>query len=361
MAARLPPCVRERAGFMRPTRVRSTTSSCIPTRISPTMRAGQATLLSPPYTAPGIPFRWMRREHAEGIAEEDGLDHRPDLEALADEQMPFESGWVQHGYNQRRLLDDFFAHVELGSSLCFFYPKRVPLTDEEGKVLIGAGRVLDVRRQCGVPAPGGNPLETIAWERMVRALVRPGFEDGFLLPYHEILEAAEEDEQLDTREIVAFAPDDVWDEFSYATEHVSHDSAISVLTACEAALHRVSKVLTGTRTCELQWMSNRVGELWRLRGPCPGLGSALEAFGMGKGTLVVRKVAHLLAENEDPWELMKQSVHRSRVRPHWIGTTSRRAFPTNGRCSMTSGGRSSSCSPAFPAEPGPSEALLPAR
>ncbi len=157
------------------------------------------------------------------------------------------------------------------------------------------------------PAPGGNPLETIAWERMVQHSVRPGFEDGFLLPYHEILEAAEEDEQLDTREIVAFAPDDVWDEFSYATEHVSHDSAISVLTACEAALHRVSKVLTGTRTRELQWISNRVGELWRLRGPCPGLGSALEAFGMGKGTLVVRKVAHLLAENEDPWELMNRA------------------------------------------------------
>ncbi len=303
----LPPCVRERAAFMRRTEFSTPITHPYGGRSPVHSGLGSALLRFPPYSAPCIPFRWMRREHAEQIAAETGVDYRPDLEALAREQMPFESAWVQHGYNQRNMVDDFFSYVEASVSLCFFYAKRVPLTDDEGKVLIGVGRVLHVGGNVEYPAPGGNPLDTIAWERMVQHSVRPGFEDGFLLPYHEILDTAALDNQLDAREFVAFAPNDAWDEFSYATEHVTHDSAISALIACEAALQRMGKVLAGTRTTELQWISDRLGELWRLRGPCPGLGAALEAFGMGKGTLVVRKIAHLVSEDADPWELVDKA------------------------------------------------------
>lgn len=300
----LPPCVRERAGFMRPSEFSMAISHPYEGRSPTHSGLGTATLRFPAYSAPCIPFRWMRREHAEEVAAEADVDYRPELEGLADEQMPFTSGWVQHGHNQRHLLDAFFAHLQRTLSLCFFYAKRVPLTDDEGKVLIGVGRVLHVGGNVEFPAPGGNPLETIAWERMVQHSIRPSFDDGFLLPYHDILKTAEADDQLDLGQFVAFAPDDAWDEFSYATEHVTHDSAISALTSCEAALQRMAKVLTGTRTRELQWISDRLGELWRLRGPCPGLGSALEAFGMGQGTLVVRKIEPILGENTDPWQLI---------------------------------------------------------
>ena len=303
----LPPCVRERAGFMKAAEFSMPITHPYD-GLSPVHSGlGTSTLRIPAYSAPCIPFRRMRREHAEEIAEETGVDYRPDLEDVANEQMPFTSGWVQHGHNQRALLDDFFAHLQPEVSLCFMYASRVPLTEADGKVLVGVGRVIHVAGNVEFPAPGGNPLDTIAWERMVQHSIRPGFEDGFLLPYHDVLKAAELDEEFDPGEFVAFVPDDAWDQFSYASEHVTHDIAISALTACETALQRIANVLPGTRTRELQWISDRLGELWRLRGPCPGLGAALEAFGVSQGTLVVRKIAHLLDENEDPWELVDKA------------------------------------------------------
>ena len=52
--------------------------------------------------------------------------------------IPFESGWVQHGTNQRAMLDGFFAPIK-PPALAFFYAKRIPLTEQEGRVLIGVG------------------------------------------------------------------------------------------------------------------------------------------------------------------------------------------------------------------------------
>jgi hypothetical protein len=131
--AGLPPCVRERAGFMKPAEFSMGINHPYAERSPTHSGLGATTLRFPPYSAPCIPFRWMRREHAEGVAAEADIDYRPELEALADEQMPFTSGWVQHGHNQRRLLDAFFAHLQPTVSLCFFYAKRVPLTDDEGR------------------------------------------------------------------------------------------------------------------------------------------------------------------------------------------------------------------------------------
>ena len=68
------------------------------------------------------------------------------------------------------------------------------------------------------------------WDRAVTSrCARPGFEDGFLLPYHEILERAAEDPSIDLRACTALCPGDRRGEFSYAGEHVTHDGAIAAL------------------------------------------------------------------------------------------------------------------------------------
>ena len=143
---------------------------------------------------------------------------------------------------------------------------------------------------------------------MVQHSVRPDFGSGFLLPYHDAMAAAAKDDTLDLEQFVAFAPDDAWLDFSYASERVSHDAAITSLVACEHALRAAEKHLESSRTRELQWLSDRLGELWKLRGACPGLGSALEAFGVDHGTLVVRKLESLIPENGDPWELVERAM-----------------------------------------------------
>ena len=54
----------------------------------------------------------------------------------------------------------------------------------------------------------------------------------------------------------------------------------------------------------LQWIDARLGELWKARGPCPGLGSALSAFGLQFGTFVARALAEKVGANTDPWPLV---------------------------------------------------------
>jgi len=90
----------------------------------------------PNYAAPCVPFRWMRREEAEELAATEGIDYQPELEDEANELISFESGWVQHGVNQRAMLNGFFSPIR-PSALVFFYAKRTPLSEQEGRVLIG--------------------------------------------------------------------------------------------------------------------------------------------------------------------------------------------------------------------------------
>lgn len=302
----LPACVRERAGFMRPTDFAFPVPHPYAGRGSPAHDDLKPVILRfPKYSAGCVPFRWMRREEAEEIAAREGIDYRTELEEEADAVIPWPSGWIQHGANQRAMLDGFFRAVQ-PPALVFFYAKRVPLTEDEGRVLVGVARVEHVAEPHVYP--GHNPLGTLAWECMVQHSLRPDHENGFLLPYYEALNAVAADETLDPQEFVAFAPQDAWLDFSYASEWVSHDAAITSLVAFEHALRVAERHLPVPRNQELQWLSERLGELWELRGPCPGLGSALHAFGVDQATFVVRQLEPLIAESSDPWEVIEKAM-----------------------------------------------------
>ena len=111
------------------------------------------------------------------------------------------------------------------------------------RVLIGAGRVLKLGPLTEYEYDGSpqDKIRSLLWERMVIHSVRPGFKDGFLLPYQEALAKSDEGRAFDPAEVVAFAPEDRFTEFSYATEHVGHDAAIAALLACRAALAMARK------------------------------------------------------------------------------------------------------------------------
>ncbi|HEU0017395.1 MAG TPA: hypothetical protein VFQ31_03405, partial [Methyloceanibacter sp.] len=83
-----------------------------------------------------------------------------------------------------------WKHVRVEESLVFFYAKQVPLVEDTGRrVLIGAGRVLKIGGLTEYEYDGSpeGKLRSLLWERMVTHSIRPGFQDGFLLPYHEAL------------------------------------------------------------------------------------------------------------------------------------------------------------------------------
>ena len=104
--------------------------------------------------------------------------------------------------------------------------------------------------------------------------------------------------------MVAFAPDDRRDEFSYVAEHVTHDGAIGALLSCAAVLRETAKHLQGPWDRYQKWIDTELGRLWKLRGPCPGLGAALTAFEIELGVFVAYDLAKQVGENEDPWPVV---------------------------------------------------------
>jgi ATP-dependent exoDNAse (exonuclease V) alpha subunit len=236
------------------------------------------------------------------FADEYGLDVDPEREP----DLEFDSDWVQECANQKALLDCFFGHIHPQRSLCFFYAKGVPFMEDPRRVLVGVGRVKHVGAVVEYRYQGEGKLRSVLWERMIQHSIRPNFRDGFLLPYHAAIDHAEQNPEFHPAEIVAFAPEDRWIEFSYAAEHVTHDGAIGSLLACAAALNKASRYLQGPWDRCQKWVHDRLGELWSMRGPCPGLGAALCAFGLDYGTYVAREIEAKLGDNEDPWPLVDQ-------------------------------------------------------
>jgi hypothetical protein len=225
---------------------------------------------------------------------------RLDLDPAREPDLKFDTVWMQDRANHLAALDAFFAPIRPDQSLCFFYAKRTPLSDDPRRVIVGVGRVKHVgdAREYDYDVPAGRaPLRSMVWERMVQHTIRPrgegadGFDGGFLLPYHQALAHAAAHPEFDPAAVLAFAPDDRRDEFSYVSEQVSHDAAIGGLLACDAALREATKHLPGPWDRYRKWIDGELARLWTLRGPCPGLGAALTAFGIELGTLV----AHALA------------------------------------------------------------------
>ena len=110
-------------------------------------------------------------------------------------------------------------------------------------------------------------------------------------------------------EFVAFAPDEHFAEYSYASELLSQDGAVASLIACAAALHRIRDRIEGPWNQALAWIDAQLNRLWKARGAFPGLGSALSAFGyewgFQHGSLLAYEI-ELLREKkggDDPWKL----------------------------------------------------------
>jgi hypothetical protein len=215
-----------------------------------------------------------------------------------------DSDYLQDHRNHRTLLDCFWNQVCPEESLIFFYAKQVPLVEDTGRrVIVGVGRVKSIGNLTEYDYNGapGDKLRSLLWERMVVHSIRPDFSDGFLMPYHEALVKSDDGRAFDPAEVVAFAPEDRFVEFSYATEHVGHDAAISALLACRSALLRAAELFNvGTKKQE-QWIDRELGRLWKKRGPFPGLGAVLCSIGIPMGNFIAQTLNEKVGDDGNPW------------------------------------------------------------
>jgi hypothetical protein len=312
-SSELPPCVGERASFMAPFEVSRTMRH--PYRESSAETHGHfadTPFKQPPYSLACVPFRWMLRSTIEGNDRdgEVGLAERLKLGWVPDREpkMKFETSWVQERQNQLVALDTFFSPVVPEESLCFLYAKRTPLSEQSRRVIVGVGRVLSVGQPVeycySVDAP---PLRCVLWERNIGHSIRPGWKDGFLFPYQELLALCEQ-QGLNAEDFVAFAPDEQFESFSYGTEHLTHDGAVASLVACSAIVQKLKGVVEGPWDEVLGWIDSQLNRIWSARGAFPGLGSALSAFGyewgFRHGSLLAFEIEARNRDNAlaaDPW------------------------------------------------------------
>ena len=116
---------------------------------------------------------------------------------------------------------------------------------------------------------------------------------------------AQENIDFDPADIAVLVPSEYQLEFSYASEHVSHDTAIKMLLESQKSLEKCKAKNIGTNIDNaLKWIHDRLIELEKLRGPYPGLGAALTAFGISQGHYVASALLNKLARNTDVWDIL---------------------------------------------------------
>jgi hypothetical protein len=312
---RVPPCVFESGGFMRSEEFTIERDHAYSGGWTPSHAHFARTMQRMPrYSVEATPYRWMMRERAQAIAANWGVRYDPSLEDAADAiiNLKAETIWVQDHRNQLALLDSFFSALVPGKSLVLLYAKDVPLLEDRlpgTRVLIGAGTVTNaVGPAVEWNYSGPGPLRSVMWERAVRHSITPPFENGFLLPYQQLMS----DPKLageDLSRFVAWASGDFFDEFSYAAELVSHDGAVAALAELARVVELLPGVADGPWEKVSTWISDRIADTWALRGPYPGLGAALAAAGMPYGALIAHRVLEDLGDpTADPWPALQRAI-----------------------------------------------------
>ena len=290
-----PCCIDESAGFMAP--VELTRMKAHPFANREHYRHFRPTPQRLPAFSAGVtPFRWLMRErigHLQDLVDLDvDMSREPDLN--------YPTNWWHEGDNQESLLDGFAGHLRPSESLCLFYSKHIPFVEGTARILMGVGRITGIGQLTEYDRSGAG-MRGMVWERPVQHSIRLNGRDGFLMPYHEVYNRYSEDPTLDPEQYAAHAPSEHWDEFSYGGELVTHDAAISALLSLDGTLKKIESELGITTSLNRQWIHDELVRLWKVRGPFPGMGAVLRAFGLSRGLFVAHALQERAGENADPW------------------------------------------------------------
>lgn len=217
----------------------------------------------PAHSAGIVPFRWMMRENIDTYRDIYDLD----IDDGREPDLGYATNWIHEASNQKSLLDGFAAHLRKEESLCFFYAKHVPFVEGTGRIIVGVGRIKQIAQLKEYSRGNQEGMRGMIWERPVQHSIRGKGQDGFLLPYYEVLSRVGQEPTLEIERFTAKAPNEHWEEFSYASELVTHDAAISALLSVETALDRMESELGISTGWQREWIDGQLVNLWKVRGP----------------------------------------------------------------------------------------------
>lgn len=270
-----------------------------------------------PYSFSTIPFQWMlkdRKTKESKKAVEFGIDYKPDKEP----DLGFEDSWVQNHENQAVLLNTFNSALEPGKSLVFIYAKHIPLIEYADRVIIGVGKIKKTGTIKEYDYSTNNPKHrSYLWERPIIHSIRESGKDGFILPYHEILELYKNGHITDVEKYIARASN--WKQFSFGSELVDNDSAIDAILSVRNSLQNCTEILDKPFLQELQWIDNQLSELWNMRGAFPGLGPVLNAFGIQNGNFFAWEINRYIHDKfnnpfeKNPWDFVLDTFNGKKL------------------------------------------------
>lgn len=269
-------------------------------------------LVYPPFSLPARPFGWTMLRKGNDL-DYDNIKRLAEMYNIAYEQnrepdLGFETNWVQDATNQRAIFEKFYQNVLPRKSLVIPYVKQVPFIEDAKRVVMGIGFVDNITPPPEHRHTNEGKLRSILWETMISHSIRNERKDGFLLPYREMMAYAEEHPDFDMRTVTVFAEDDYFDEFSFATEHLSYDAVISVLLQTIKALGVVKQCIPGNWDECITWANTRLSEVWKDRGAFPGAGIMLYTMGFKYGILIAEEVKNSLVEGDSYITKIEQTI-----------------------------------------------------
>ena len=293
------PCVNEGGCFMsEDTYIRTTVHPY--TKKSPSTHGHftETELVYPPFSYPARPYAWTmlnksgqnNNENIKGLIEKYDIG----FDSGKEPDLYFKTNWAQDAENQRAIFETFYENVELNKSLIIPYAKQVPFVDDAKRVVMGVGYIISVTEPPEHNYTEKKKIRSILWETMLGHSIREDRKNGFLLPYREMMEYAEEHPEFDIRSIAVFADDEYFDEFSYATEHLSYDAVISVLLQIIRSLEIIKNCIPGNWNECIKWTRERLNEVWLERGVYPGFESMLYAVGFHHNYVLNNEIKKLI-------------------------------------------------------------------
>ncbi|MCU1495932.1 MAG: exonuclease, partial [Acidimicrobiaceae bacterium] len=290
-------------------------------------------LTIPAFGVHAIPYFWLNRKTIDTVVNDFDVDYDDEREQFADKVLGFEPDWVLHGDNQKALIERFFQEVSVSESLVFFYAKHSPLDHLRtgGYLLVGAALIIGEELPGWWRTHSPTPFPNHMWETNIQHSLRPDGRGGILMP---VAELAQRDVMgIDVRDALAWAPLG-GREFIYVTEHVSADSAIEALEKLFNAAQQCRELGLEIPEVSLEWIAERIGAVWKMRGPAPGLGAVLTALRVPYGEAAGRAITRSTPSGIDPWDYLADVMNSPDKHPEsarWIPDTHRRVWATLGQ------------------------------
>lgn len=300
------PCISEGAAFMSPKSMHKIT-------VHPYKKSNSKThghfldteVEYPPFSFPARPFRRLMKDNIKEDAKHYnipiGLEYEPNLE--------FKTNWIQDARNHKAIFNYFYSDVTPEKSLCIAYAKQVPFIEDSRRIVIGIGKVKKIVQAIEHNHTDEGDLRSMIWETMICHSIREDHKDGFIFPYVEMMKYAQEHPKFDMRDITVFAPDDYFEEFSYATEHTSYDATIDVLLQSIKALQVINECLDEDWSNSIKWLNDKLAEVWIDRGAFPGIGPMLCALGIDTGVVIAKEIKEKVIESEDIWDEVDKVIN----------------------------------------------------